>query len=119
MFNKVKLIFKAISKFAKYIAYGVISILVVLLIIIGSANTKHSKQVKQLKQSNKELQLTIDSLSTKYDQLASMDAIRVDVSMTVKSTNVLGVTNLKADQIAHTIAAYTRGELLDSLINNQ
>lgn len=103
------------KRFAKWIGYGIALILLVICIIIGCVNTKHTKQIKEYRNTLKELNLQVDSLNKVCCDLGSMDAIRVDVRFEMKNTNVLGVTNIKAEQVAHTVAVYTRKEVLDSI----
>lgn len=115
IWTKLKVLLKGIRGIAKWIGYAIAVIFCILFIIIGSANNRNKKTVKENKAVIAQLQSRIDTLQQQVIELGKMDAVRVDVKLEMKNTNVLGITNIKAEQIAHTIATYTRKDVLDSM----
>lgn len=115
---KIIAFLKKLKGLLKYAVYAVAAVFIVLFGISASATHKYKKAVKEDKVEIEALQNRIDTLNSHIMKLGAMDAVSVAVTLEVKNTNVLGITNIKAEQIAHTIASYTRKEVLDSLLLN-
>jgi flagellar basal body-associated protein FliL len=113
---KIIAFLKKLKGLLKYAVYAVAAVFIVLFGISASVTHKYKKAVKEDKVEIEALQKRIDTLNSHIMKLGAMDAVSVAVTLEVKNTNVLGITNIKAEQIAHTIASYTRKEVLDSLL---
>lgn len=86
-------------------------VFVALCVAVGSKNGK----LNSYKAENRQLQQTVQEQERLIRELASMEAVRCEVSVTVKNTAVMGSNKTDIQQNAKQMAVYLRGEILEAL----
>ena len=108
-----------ISNRKKWLIVIIITIAIVSVIAFESiAISVKNRKLATYKSEVKSLTEQVDSIQKYNKQLAGMNGISVSVEFTIKNTNVLSFNSNNCHSVAKEIAQFTRGEILDSLKNN-
>ena len=105
-----------ITSTIKTILYALGAALIVVFIILCVTIAAKNRNIRNFKTTIANYEQTISEQKEMITKLANMEAVRCEVSITVKNTAVMGSTHSgDVQQDAKQIATYLRGELLDKL----
>lgn len=105
-----------ITKKIKAIVGGAAGLLLLLVIILGGTVSSKNKSIRKYKETIANQEITIKGQNDLIVKLANMEAVRCEVSITVKNTAVMGSNKSGAiSQDAKQMAVYLRGEILESM----
>ena len=100
----------------KYIG---IAVLALSTAVCGGVAGSKARQLKEADTQITVLQQSIAEKNELIAKLAAMEAVRCEVSITVKNTAVMGANHSgNIAQEAEQISTYLRGQLLDKLLKN-
>lgn len=98
----------------------IITIVSLVLVIIGLSVTvfiQHSR-IRDFRQQIADNAKVIEYLTDRNERLSEINGISVSVEFTLKQSNVFSASNNNLQNVAKEICQLTRGEILDSLQNN-
>lgn len=98
----------------------IITIICLGLVVAGMAvavAVQHSR-IKEYKQRISDNAKVIEYLTDRNERLSEINGISVSVEFTLKQSNVFSASNNNLQNVAKEICQLTRGEILDSLQNN-
>lgn len=98
----------------------IITIICLGLVICGLAvavAVQHSR-IKEFRQQIADNAKVIEYLTDRNERLSEINGISVSVEFTLKQSNVFSASNNNLQNVAKEICQLTRGEILDSLQNN-
>ncbi len=102
-------------KIKAVICAAAVALLAVFVILCGTVSAKNRK-IRELKAEIAEQASTIKEQKELTAKLAAMEAVRCEVSITVKNTAVMGSNKSgEISQDAKQVALYLRGEILEAL----
>lgn len=97
----------------------VICVIVILFGVLCGVVSKKNREIEKYKESVATYEQTIREKDEMISKLASMEAVRCEVSLTVKNTAVMGSNKTGDTKMdAYQVATYLRGEILDELLNS-
>lgn len=100
----------------KTILYAVAAAIMVVFVILCITIAAKNRNIRTYKETIANQEQTISEQKEMITKLAKMEAVRCEVSITVKNTAVMGSTKSgDIQQDAKQIATYLRGELLDQI----
>lgn len=105
-----------ITNTIRNILYVLGAALIVVFILLCVTIAAKNRNIKTYKETIANQEQTISEQKEMITKLASMEAVRCEVAITVKNTAVMGSTKSgDIQQDAKQIATYLRSELLDQL----
>lgn len=105
-----------ITKKIKAIIGGAAGLLLLLVVILGGTVSSKNTAIRKYRETIASQEITIKDQNDLIVKLANMEAVRCEVSITVKNTAVMGSNKSGAiSQDAKQMAVYLRGEILESM----
>ncbi len=105
-----------ITQTVKTVLYAVAAAILVIFVILCVTVAAKNRNIKDYKKTIAKQEQTISEQKEMITKLANMEAVRCEVSITVKNTAVMGSTKSgDIQQDAKQLATYLRGELLDQI----